>query len=568
MTTWPKSYYLSFVLYLVLTLLFCSNFFTLSDLGTHAMLEGDPALNAWALEWVSHALLHDPANIFNGNAFYPYENSISLSEHMFSLALFNVPVSFFASNPWTGYNLLIIQAYFFSALGGFYFIRKILGSSLVGFWAGIYWGFLFFRIHHIGHLQILSFQWFPFVALFFIRLKEKPTFLNAIFFTLFFLLQALVSWYLAVILFFMLAILSLSHITRNMYLKKHVTYFILSALCIFAALYPFIKASQEATVNTSLAGRIKTVRMTGDLVHLTDYLTPPKATFLGGKIGENKYWIWEENTLYIGWSAILLSLVAIVAGFNRLITSKRSERHRQNTLRILLFSLMMIFAGYLLSKGYYSGEWGIKLPLYYLSWIIEPLAGIRATQRYSLLIFFGVMVLSSFGLLMMVKKMKKAMASFTVFVICLIYLFEVYPVVLPINPDNKFKYSAIDNFLHDYQKQQNKRLTVIHYPIYYFSQNYAVSEARYMVGSTLHWALIANGFSGELPGSFLKNMAILNNLPSQESLNKLKELKIDIICLNRGLSGQRRSLIVNNIKMNSLGKIFKINSKEYVIDLH
>jgi hypothetical protein len=162
-------------------------------------MDGDAGLNAWTLNWVSHALSHNWTNLFDGNAFYPHTNSIALSEHMFGLAVLIIPIRWFTSNPWVGYNALIFAAYFLSAIGAYLFIMNLTNNRLAAFWGGIFWAFGFFRIHHIGHLQILSYQWFPYVGLYLLKIKNSPSLKNTILFSSFFVLQALVSWYLAVI---------------------------------------------------------------------------------------------------------------------------------------------------------------------------------------------------------------------------------------------------------------------------------------------------------------------------------------------------------------------------------
>ena len=41
---------------------------------------GDAQLNEWILAWVVHQLPHDPANLFEGNIFYPAKGSLAFSE--------------------------------------------------------------------------------------------------------------------------------------------------------------------------------------------------------------------------------------------------------------------------------------------------------------------------------------------------------------------------------------------------------------------------------------------------------------------------------------------------------
>ena len=160
--------FIAFV-FLLLSILWCKNFFSFTDPGSHVMLDGDPALNAWALSWVSKSLVSDWFNLLNGNAFYPHQASITLSEHMTALAIFNLPVRLFTDNPWISYNFAILCAYLLSAIGGYKLLTELTHSRLAGLWGGIFWAFCFFRVHHIGHLQILAYQWFPFVALYLIR---------------------------------------------------------------------------------------------------------------------------------------------------------------------------------------------------------------------------------------------------------------------------------------------------------------------------------------------------------------------------------------------------------------
>jgi hypothetical protein len=92
---------------------------------------------------------------------------------MFSLGMVNGIVRLFSDNPWVGYNLLIFVAYLLSSLGGYQLTEYITSSRWVGFWGGLFFGFLYYRIHHIGHLQILSFQWIPYSAYYWLRFLEK-----------------------------------------------------------------------------------------------------------------------------------------------------------------------------------------------------------------------------------------------------------------------------------------------------------------------------------------------------------------------------------------------------------
>ena len=223
--------------FVALSALFCSNVFFLTDLDSHAIVDGDPALMNWQLQWVSRALYIDPSNLFNGNTFHPHPNVVALTDHMLALAVVNAPLSFLSDSPWFGYNVLILLAYYLSCIGGYWFMREVTGSHQAGVWAGIFWGFLFFRIHHMGHLQILSYQWMPFVAATLIRFLRSPTCGRALALSVSFVAQALVSWYLAVITAILVLMLTLLHAGRRLTLR-HATGFAAAATLCAAVILP------------------------------------------------------------------------------------------------------------------------------------------------------------------------------------------------------------------------------------------------------------------------------------------------------------------------------------------
>jgi hypothetical protein len=262
--------------------------FSTGDLRNHIMTDGDPALNAWALNWVSHALVGDLPNLLNGNTFYPHLGAIKLSEHMTSLALFNVIVRFFSDGPWVGYNLLIFAAYFLSALGAYFFIHHVSDNHLAAIWGGVFWGFCFFRVHHTSHIQILSYQWLAFIALFTVKTQTAPNAKNATLLALFFVLQALTSWYLAVIAAVFTIVVFLCNLQLRTRRPRQALAFGWAAILATVAVLPFVLAYSGVLYDTSLGDRAGHTRALGDQVKLLDFFAPPSSTLLGSLIPNNK----------------------------------------------------------------------------------------------------------------------------------------------------------------------------------------------------------------------------------------------------------------------------------------
>lgn len=542
------------IIYAVLSLFWCRNFFPIPALDGHVMTSGDPALNAWALNWVSRALSGDVINLFNGNAFFPHSNSIALSEHMVSLAVLIIPIRWFTENPWVGYNAMIFLAYLISAIGAHALLMHTTRNKMASFWGGIFWGFFFFRIHHIGHLQILAYQWFPLVALFLLRTLEQPTLRNAAGLWLFFTLQALTSWYLAVVVTLLGVIIFACNVTRAMFNLRHSLVFISTALLVALVIFPFAEPYFNALKDTSLSERLTDINSVGDQVKLLDYFFPPDATFLGSLIKGNKYWIWQENTLFIGFSAVALSLLGIIYGF-------------KENARMVISALCMILVGYTFALGYVSATWGVKLPLFYFAEKFPFVAAIRATQRYSLLIYFGVLILSAYGISYLSSIFRPRIQVLLTVLFVSIFLFEVYPYKVPFEHPKSYSPSHLDKEIRLLQREVSSPLVVIHYPIYTAMPGYPVQEATYMLDSTLHWANIVNGFSGATPNGFKEDMQTLNSIPSENALALMKKYKVNVVAVHASLPKVRRDELLGFFKSIDGAIIRRVSQEEYLVIL-
>ena len=115
----------------------------------------DPTLQAWQLSWAGHALLHDPAQLWNGNAFYPDKYSYAFSDTLLGYA----PLGMIGTGPEAAiirYNILFVLIYALSFFGTYALARQ-LGTSRTGAAvAGAAVAFSPWRLGQSGHLHVLS----------------------------------------------------------------------------------------------------------------------------------------------------------------------------------------------------------------------------------------------------------------------------------------------------------------------------------------------------------------------------------------------------------------------------
>jgi len=515
-------------IYLGLSLLFAGRFFQLLHPTSFAITEGDPALMTWTLQWVSRALVHDPLQLFAGNTFYPYTHAAVLSDTMLPLAILNVPVRLFTSNPWVGPNLLIVLAYYLSCVWGAMLVREVTGSEPEAIWGGIFWGFLFYRVHQIGHLQILSCQAIPLAAVTLLRFWKRPGVKSALLFAIVFVAQALVSWYLAFIMAVVLFVIAVCQPRRETFAAGAVKYYALIAIVVAALMVPVALPYRAAFADSTLAERQQLINTFGDAVHVADFVTPPLPTLAGRLIKDNTYWIWGENTLYIGVVPLLLCVAALPLGVGSAFR------------RTAATGIALVAVGYILALGFVSPSLHIALPLHYLARAFSFVAGLRATQRFALVIYMGVLLLSSCGLAALVRNWSARAKTAACAVVSAVFLLEVFPFTLPVHADFVYEVSAPDRAIASLQRSRPQPLTVLHLPINYFREPYPVSEATYVLDSTAHWANILNGFSGGVPQGFLDRMTTLNKLPDPKAVQLLRELKVDVVAVHRGDAGNPR----------------------------
>ena len=132
-----------------------------SDLAHLFIQFGDPMLQVWTMAWDLHALLTDPAHIFNANIFYPYRNTLAYADHLFGQAALIVPVLLVSGNAILANNLSVLLALALSGFTMYLLVYDLTGSRLAGVVAGVAFASTPNRMVHIPHLNLVSAEFLP-----------------------------------------------------------------------------------------------------------------------------------------------------------------------------------------------------------------------------------------------------------------------------------------------------------------------------------------------------------------------------------------------------------------------
>jgi hypothetical protein len=116
---------------------------------------GDPLFQAWQVAWGGHALIHQPLDYFQSNAFWPLKDSLAFSDALVGYA----PAGLIGRGPEAAvvrYNLLFLFAYALAFLGPYLLARELGVGRIGGLVAGAAFAYAPWRLAQDGHLHVLS----------------------------------------------------------------------------------------------------------------------------------------------------------------------------------------------------------------------------------------------------------------------------------------------------------------------------------------------------------------------------------------------------------------------------
>ncbi|HVE98901.1 MAG TPA: hypothetical protein VNA12_06955 [Mycobacteriales bacterium] len=116
----------------------------------------DPLNQTWQLAWGGHALRTSPADLWQGNAFFPVEDSLAFSDSLLGYAPISVVFARGTAGALRAYNLAFIAAYAMCFAGAALLARELGLRASAAAVAGVAFAFAPWRMTHNGHLNILS----------------------------------------------------------------------------------------------------------------------------------------------------------------------------------------------------------------------------------------------------------------------------------------------------------------------------------------------------------------------------------------------------------------------------
>lgn len=373
----------------------------------------DALLNTWIVAWVGHAFITDPLNLFNANIFYPYPNTLAFSEALVPQGLFALPFMLATNNTIFGYNLVLFVMLWFNAFAMYLFVYDGTKRSDAGWVAGAIYGFSAFNLGNFAQIQLLSLGWLPLALLFLGKLlygdkTNRARWRDALLFTLFFILQALSSFYYALLvglaiglylLWWLLRARATLLSARRRVLVPLAISFALIGLVLIPFLLPYLDVQRDLGFTRT---KQESEPFSASLKQFTEvspqnllygrFLAPNPVIRTGG---------YPLDNLFPGVIAIGLAAVGLVS----------YRRGRESG-----FFLLLLIVSFTLALGprlYLTSRQATNIVLPY-SWLYDAfplMRALRAPVRFEALIMFAVAACAGFGASALLERMIRKRAT-------------------------------------------------------------------------------------------------------------------------------------------------------------
>jgi hypothetical protein len=126
---------------------------------------GDPLFSLWRLDWVSYQLRTDPWHLFDANIFHPEPRTLAFSDAMLVPGLIAAPWLWMGADVAIVHSLLLLAASAFSGVTMFWLVRALGRGTEAAIVSGVVFAFYPLRWPFHAHLELETTVWMPLAML-------------------------------------------------------------------------------------------------------------------------------------------------------------------------------------------------------------------------------------------------------------------------------------------------------------------------------------------------------------------------------------------------------------------
>lgn len=477
---------------------------------------------------------------------YPYGgvNAVHVVKYILwdSLA---IPLTFLADEIFT-FNFFLLVSFFLSAVIVYYLVYYFTKSKLASIVAGIIYTLCPYHFAHSGHFNLANIQWMPLYALALFRLDEERSYKSALFCALAFSMVFLSDYYYGYFVTIFTGLFILWRVwygLRNKRLSgekkerllitdhrsplKTVKVVLVAAVVALAIILPCTRNIFKIALNSSPGESITKggiARPFEDLfmysAQVFHYLVPSGDNPFIGSFTRNFIKVYHptEQTLYLGWVGIVLSLIAIrewrrenkkqarkweseqVSGQRRLsgdqvirLSGEKKDRSPITDHRSQRAVSFFVFAG-IMALIFSRAPWtdiGL-LRIFFPSCFLYKIAPMfRCYARFGILVMLSVSILAGIGLAGILQKIKAPKKRGVLVTIILLLVFIEFAPIFPTPRVNAINPPPVYEWL----SEQPGDFAIAEYPL--------EGDLEYFFWQRVHQKRLVNG---AVPGTHADNI--------------------------------------------------------------
>jgi hypothetical protein len=462
----------------------------------------DTVLNEWILAWIAHQLANNPLRLFDANIFYPERHSLAFSEPLIVQSLLGAPLMWLGASPVLVYNLVLLAGLALTGFAMAVVVARWTGDWCAGVTSGIVVAFNAHTLTRLPHLQAQHAEFLPLALFTFDSLLRMPRWKTAVQLGFCYVLQALTSIYLLV---FTTVALAVAFFVRpedwiaGRFKRLALPLGIAAALAVLALL-PFLLPYWSLRTE----GFERSLDEVGWFsASAPDYWSTPSR--LHGWLETSAR---GSTSLFPGAVALGLAGIGCLAGGQAL---------RDRRLRM---SVVFGLAGFVLS-------FGPIVPGYSILYTALPIfQAVRGAARFGYLAIVAVAIAAGFGVAALRQRLfrwPQLRLAGSYVVVAMVFL---EPLAAPITYE---RFEGIPAVYKDVAGETSAVVADMPFP----PPEAIFRNAPYMLGSTLHFKPMLNGYSGFLPPSYVAHYAQLASFPSAESIAALRRIGVTHIFVHR-----------------------------------
>ena len=474
--------------------------------------DADTRLNAWILAWVDHAAWQSPTSLYHANIHYPERNMLTGSEHLFGVAAQLLPFEPFIDDAITRHQLALALSSALLAATSFAAVRWACGSLWAGALAAAFALGMPWRITELGHLQLLSVQFFPLVWAGVTQcLLGESTRRSRVLLGVAIGLSLLSSFYLAYFLTFSCAVLTVFVAWLRRPRRQDAGRLLLAAapgyLLFVASSLPYLARQSDeqlrALYDSSLA--ISSAQVVATLAPLWPHGVAASQPLLNTPAN---YWT--------PWAVAILATIASLYALRPAPPAEQSSPVRPFSLgltAIALFAVVMMHGGSIEIGG---TAWPTPARLFDL--VVPGFSLLRGPTRWGILAATALPLLAGIGADLVDRRLGRRAGARLAVALTSAATFAWFPIPTVPAWENPLlidlRYAAV-------RKLPPGPLLESPWP----SNALDIElSSRAVLGSTTHWRPLLNGYTGHRPRSFRFLQRIAQRLPEARAMDQLQRL--------------------------------------------